>query len=783
MTIPPFFRRPVRYGTVFSFVASLAFLAAGPRASADDNLSESLQHNEKDEQQIQAQAREFAAQLKAMSSEFERNGLTGDSVKMLDVLSEALGTMSEQEMAKIIGLLRDARTLNDKTAVLQQVAAAYAGQKRLTVDMKGLLARYQKDQVTADVAATLAKLAERQSANFQAGVDVAQWTETKKSHDKNAENSEDALRAAVEMQSAEQAALRDEAKMATDRLQKAAADKSDPAATARAQVALDKLKAVDSQLEQAAQDLKDNHLFKAVGNEKAARDAMRQLARELTPIKPNDADSLRQASHDVDEMIAQQKEMIAQTEKANQPIPTDFEAWLKQALADPKSDAHGRLAKILEHAETKDGNTFEALKDDKKVKAAFDQNAKQATHLANQALGALESKANDLLNKADDVNQNLQANATDAAATVKAAQDKIQAVRADLDDHNAAPALQNQQAALAQMQAAQKQIQAKLAAEESGLNPDRIAALQAIKQQGKELAAQQNVASQQQAAQPQNAPSNAAQQAEMKKKAQDLQSKSATAQSPAAAAAFQNAANQMSQAADALSKPNGQPQAQAAENAAQAELAKADAALAKDINQADATKQELQQAELALAALEKIITGQEKVQSDTTGLTAKAPAPETKDAKPSQPAPHAANPAELAGQQATLKGGTAAVVAMLTTPDLQPAAAPLNAAQDQMESSRAALARTDAMAALAPEREAMTDLLQAKALAQLQEGRARTTFQPAGSRPTGPTGRADRRPGHRAGAAASAAGSAAVGPIIAERVIAECLVAKQFGPE
>ena len=68
-----------------------------------------------------------------------------------------------------------------------------------------------------------------------------------------------------------------------------------------------------------------------------------------------------------------------------------------------------------------------------------------------------------------------------------------------------------------------------------------------------------------------------------------------------------------------------------------------------------------------LASLEKIIARQQKVQTDTTAISAKG----AKAAKGS-----AANATQLAAQEAELKANTATLVLALNSPDTQPAADP-----------------------------------------------------------------------------------------------------------
>ena len=128
MSTPAFRGRQGSLGATFTHAAacSLAWLlgACPAGAAPADNLSESLRNTENGQQQIQTQAQELARQLQSVSAEFERNGLHGDEVRTLNLLSASIGNMSEQEMTRIIALVRQARTMGDQRTVLQQAVAA-----------------------------------------------------------------------------------------------------------------------------------------------------------------------------------------------------------------------------------------------------------------------------------------------------------------------------------------------------------------------------------------------------------------------------------------------------------------------------------------------------------------------------------------------------------------------------------------------------------------------------------------------------------------------------------
>src|ERR1044072_9163909 len=99
MKLPKFFSRAV---TLLLGFALPAFTQTSPR---NDRLLQS----ELKQQQIQRTTQRVGDQLSAIISEFERNGIAGEDVKVLRAIRMVLNRLSEQGMAQVVTLLQQAQ--------------------------------------------------------------------------------------------------------------------------------------------------------------------------------------------------------------------------------------------------------------------------------------------------------------------------------------------------------------------------------------------------------------------------------------------------------------------------------------------------------------------------------------------------------------------------------------------------------------------------------------------------------------------------------------------------
>src|SRR6185436_5296627 len=141
--------------------------------------------------------------------------------------------------------------------------------------------------------------------------------------------------------------------------------------------ALADLQRVQPNVENAAAALKEAQLFKAVADEKTGRDAMRRLAKQIAPAQGK-AETLRQAEREVAKIVADQKEIAAEAQKAA--ASEEFDSWLQAKLDAKQLDQ--RLAK----------QTREELRANKDLQRKF--NDERTTQKA--ALADLENNQGDL---------------------------------------------------------------------------------------------------------------------------------------------------------------------------------------------------------------------------------------------------------------------------------------------------------------------------------------------------------------------------------------------------
>ena len=611
--------------------------------------AERIREGEARQQQLRGDAQKLVEQLDTMLDEYQRNALGGEDTKTVQNLHDSLAKLSLDEMKQVIDLLEKARVTTDAGEAKQRVADAYSSQKAILAKMSKLLADHQRDQQAAEIAQQLAQLAERQAVNLQNGINLGQW-----SGDKKPENFEAAMGANLKGQQAEQAAIADELKVLAQKVATFAKDPENAEHADRFKKGLEAIAKVQPNVERAAGALKDGQLFKAVGDEKNARDAMRQLAKDIAP-PPERAEALRAAQKEVAKAIEDQKEIARDTAKAAG--EKDFEKWL-----DEQQKANPRLAKMLR----------EKLRSDARLQAQFkaQQNGKP------EQLAEQENKQGELAARGDELAQNLAKAAPEAARDVKAATEKMQEARGAMNDKNGAMAAKNAQDALAALQMADAKLQQEMAKAEAlaGKSGDPVKDLQALQQQAQMLA-------QQQAAAAMN-PDKAGQQA-LAQKVNEL-AKQAAAQAPMAAQAAQQAAAQAQKAAQAAQAGQAAAAAQAQQQAAQ-NLAQAAQQIAQQAAAAQQAQQQQQAAQLAQQQLADIIIAEQNLQVETAKsatLAAKKKVAKASDFKGQAP-----KQAEIAQQTATFEQ---------TLPPDEPAVnSALDAAQAAMKDAQLALEKPE----------------------------------------------------------------------------------------
>ena len=518
------------------------------------------------QQQIKTTTRRVGEQLESVIAEFDRNGITGEDVKVLGAIRSVLDRLSEKDMATVLDYLQQSRVANDPALAAKTATEAYAGQKAIVVQLNQLVLEYQRQQALYEISLRLKELAGRQSANMWLGVGLAKATEGKTSFSAYDENQRISLR----YQQSEQNPLRDEVAAILAKLEKLSLDVADGPAAERSKAALQRAKdgGLTPALAAAAEELKEDKLklLSAIGNEKKSRDELREIARLLI-LSQNTADALKQAILELDRAIDAQKKVTADTR-----------------LTKKRDDADKRA-------------TDQAIVVDD-------------TDLIRRDIDSLAPIAAEHLKAATDKMQ-------EARGQLSANEDPKTRVE---------QALPKQEDALLQMHAARRGLEDQLARlEEMEQNPENaLAALRELQQQIRELIQkQQDHKTETAAADRKQLPTKAPKQGDLKDTAQNLQARAANP-SPEAAQSIGEAAGQMQKSQNSLAQEQNNPSAQ---QAAIDALQRADQQLAQEIAALEQAEKDLAQIEEMLKKLIAIIEEQQRVQFVTASQGVK-PQPE-----------------------------------------------------------------------------------------------------------------------------------------------------------
>ena len=386
--------------------------------------------------------------------------------------------------------------------------------------MQRLLDQHRRNQQALELSQTLPPLADRQSTNLQNGITLGQWAGGKKP-----ESFEAAMQANLEGQKSEQAAIAAELRLAAEKLASFAKDAPDADAVARFQKAVEAAEKVQPGVDAAAGALAEAQLLKAVAEEKAARDALRRLAREVAP--PQDkAAALREAERELGKLAEEQREIAANARHAT-------EAKQLPALEAPQGDVAFRSDLLAQDLKKDAAAAAQALK------AAHEKMQDARVGMAEQNASAALKGAQEALDQLEAAHARLAQEAARAEALAGKSGDPVK----DLQT------LQHQTERLAQQQAA------------AARNPDK-SAQPALAQQAAQLAQRAEAIA------PQAAPSMQQAAADARQAAQAAQPAQAAAAQQAAAQNLQQAAQQLAQQAAAAQQ--AQQQLAAAEQAAAA---------------------------------------------------------------------------------------------------------------------------------------------------------------------------------------------------------------------
>jgi hypothetical protein len=275
--------------------------------------SEQILQSELKQQQIRTTTQRVGLQLGMIIEEFERNGISGEDIQVLKSVQSVLNELSDKEMARIVDLLKQARLIQDYTASQTRMLEAFSTQKSIIVKLKQLLDEFKKQQALYELSILFNRLAERQNANLKEAVALEPLLQGRP-----IEKLTEAQKIPLQVQATEQEFIKEETLHSISKVESLSKDPTSIAADnlkkALQIVANSNLKVI---LQNSVDDLKLAKLYSAIGNEKKIRDTLRDIARELIP-STDLAEHLRRALKELENLIAEQKAIVKQTEELKQ---------------------------------------------------------------------------------------------------------------------------------------------------------------------------------------------------------------------------------------------------------------------------------------------------------------------------------------------------------------------------------------------------------------------------------------------------------------------------------
>ncbi len=525
---------------------------------------DTLQQQEQKQKQLKVTTKKVGDQLELIIAEFDRNGIAGEDVKVLRAIRSVLDQLSEKDMARVIEFLQQART-DDPAAATRPATEAYAAQKSIIVQLQQLVLEYQRQQALYELSIRLKELAGRQTVNMWNGVGLAKSTEGRNSFTSFDENQKISLK----YQQSEQNPLRDETAAIVRRLERLTTEITDGATAERpkAAVAYAREHGLMRALESASAELKEDslRLLSAIGNEKNARDQLREMARLLI-LSQDAADALKQAILELERAIESEKKVRADTATSRKRDEVDKRAT-DQAAAVDEADL--------------------IRKDIESLAPVAAEYLKSATDRMQEARSALSANE-------------------EAAPRVEQAVPK-------------------QDAALLQMQLARHALEEQLARTEArDEQPENaLAALRQLREQVRELARnEETLKADAEKTAEKELTGKAPRQGELKDQAQRLQVKAAKP-SPQASEALGDAAAEMQKSQNSFAQQQNNSGAQ---QAAIDSLHRADEQLGQDIEKLEQAEKDLAKLEEILRKLIAIIEEQQLVET-TTAREVFRPAP------------------------------------------------------------------------------------------------------------------------------------------------------------
>ena len=539
----------------------LALALPSLQAAGGDRLLQS----ELKQQQIQRTTQRVGEQLSAIIDEFERNGIAGDDVRVLRAIRSVLHRLSDKEMAAVVAILQQAQKAGDDNSAKKGVVEAYASQKGIITQLNQLILEYQRQHALYEMSIKLRGLAARQSANMRVGVWLARQTVQRQLQNFN----EDEKRY-LSQQEIDQVAIKDELLLLLSAIERVAKETEGAPTGERPKAALEQAKSggLVASLDDSVKDLQGAKLLSATGNEKRARDQMREVARTLL-LSKDLADLLRAAIAETENEILRQKQVTELTRKMER--------------KDDARDAEDKQFEVVDNTDL--------------IRRDINDVAPTAASYFRSAIDRMQ-EARAILNDGSDVKKKVQETPVkqfDAVNSLELAKRELQEQLAKTEEGQKKP-----EGVLSNLRELQKQVQ-ELIKKEEALKEATAAAEKT----------------------PADLKTKAPAQGEIRDTTQEVQQKAAN-DAPAAAQALNEAGDQMEKAQKDLAQSKNSPESQ---QAAVDALKKAEQELSEKIAKLEQDEKMLANLEKLLEKVEAVIKDQQQVRLDTAKNAVK---PETK---------------------------------------------------------------------------------------------------------------------------------------------------------
>jgi hypothetical protein len=315
------------------------------RGVAASGKGDVLSQAEVGQQQLRGSTARVGEQLDIILAEFSRNGLAGEEVQLLGSIRGLLGQLSDDDMARVITLLQEARGMAESGAQRGRLLEAFGDQKTVGVKLRQILLEYQRQQELAGVAARLEELAARQHVAMRDTLNLAQAGAGRK-REWLSENQ----RISLQLQVSEQASLRDEVMAVMERLRSwKGEDDNDAAARAAEAMAKPEVVRVERVLDGVIRDLNNGQLLSATGRQRSVRGLLREVARQLV-VPSDEVEALQAAVREIDGLLVRQDAVRGTTRQVDNRPASLLPVAGRQAELVDDTDVAGALTASLDVA-------------------------------------------------------------------------------------------------------------------------------------------------------------------------------------------------------------------------------------------------------------------------------------------------------------------------------------------------------------------------------------------------------------------------------------------------